>query len=41
MISRGYRGEPRLIDDFRVTARDWAAAFGFVVVASLALWLQA
>ena len=41
MISRGYRGEPRLIDDFRVTAIDWAAAAGFIVVSSLALWMQA
>jgi cobalt/nickel transport system permease protein len=41
MIARGYRGEPRLLDDFRVTARDWAAAAGFVLVSSLALWMQA
>ena len=41
MISRGYRGEPRLLDDFRVTALDWAAAGGFLVVSSLALWRQA
>ena len=41
MISRGYRGEPRLIDDFRVGALDWAAAGGFLVISSLALWLQA
>ena len=41
MISRGYRGEPRILDDFRITARDWAAAGGFVLVASLALWIQA
>ncbi len=41
MISRGYRGEPRLLDDFRIGAIDWAAAFGFVLVSSLALWLQA
>ena len=41
MISRGYRGEPRLLDDFRVTALDWAAAGGFLVISSLALWIQA
>ncbi len=41
MISRGYRGEPRLLDDFQARPRDWAAACGFVVIASLALWLQA
>jgi cobalt/nickel transport system permease protein len=41
MISRGYRGEPRLLEDFRVTAIDWAAAGGFLVVSSLALWMQA
>lgn len=41
MISRGYRGAPRLIDDFRLTARDWAAVGGFVALSSLALWVQA
>ncbi len=41
MISRGYRGEPRLLDDFRVRARDWVAAGGFLVISSLALWIQA
>ncbi len=41
MIARGYRGEPRLLDDFRVTALDWAAAGGFAVVAAAALWMQA
>ncbi len=39
MISRGYRGEPRLLDDFRVTALDWAAAGGFLAISSLALWI--
>jgi cobalt/nickel transport system permease protein len=41
MLSRGYRGEPRLLDEFRMQPIDWAAAAGFVVVAALALWLQA
>ncbi len=41
MISRGYRGEPRLIDDFRVTALDVAAGGGFLIIAALALWVQA
>ena len=41
MVSRGYRGKPRLLDDFRVRPIDWAAAGGFVLLSSLALWLQA
>ena len=41
MISRGYRGEPRLIDDFVSGALDWAAAGGFLVISALALWIQA
>ena len=40
MISRGYRGEPRLIDDFRLRTIDWAASGSFVLVAALALWGQ-
>jgi cobalt/nickel transport system permease protein len=40
MISRGYRGEPRLIDDFRLRAIDWMAAGSFVLIACLALWAQ-
>lgn len=41
MVSRGYRGEPRLLDDFRIGPIDWAAAGGFLLVSSLALWMQA
>jgi energy-coupling factor transporter transmembrane protein EcfT len=41
MASRGYRGEARLIDDFRATPLDGLAAAGFVAVAAAALWLQA
>lgn len=41
MIARGYRGEPRILDDFRTRPVDWAAAAGFVAVGGLALWLSA
>jgi cobalt/nickel transport system permease protein len=41
MISRGYRGEVRLIDDFRTKAIDWLALAGFAAIAALALWPQA
>jgi len=40
MISRGYRGEVRLLDEFRMKPLDWGAAFGFAAVAALAFWLQ-
>jgi cobalt ECF transporter T component CbiQ len=40
MISRGYRGETHLIDDFRVTPADWLALVGCAVVAAAALSLQ-
>jgi cobalt/nickel transport system permease protein len=39
MVSRGYRGEVHLLDEFHMQRRDWAAAAGFAVVAVLALWL--
>jgi cobalt ECF transporter T component CbiQ len=41
MLSRGYRGEVHLIDDFRTTPIDWLALAGFAAIASVALWLQA
>ena len=41
MVSRGYRGEVRLIDDFQTTPIDWLALAGFAAIASAALWLQA
>lgn len=41
MVSRGYRGEIRLLDDFRMAALDWAALAGFAAVAAGAVWLQA
>lgn len=41
MISRGYRGEVHLLDDFRTRLIDWAALAGFAAVAGAALWLQA
>jgi cobalt/nickel transport system permease protein len=41
MISRGYRGEVRLIDDFRTKPLDWLALAGFAAIAFAALWLRA
>jgi cobalt/nickel transport system permease protein len=41
MISRGYRGEPRLLEDFRTRPVDWVAVAGFLGVAAAALRLQA
>ena len=42
MIARGYRGEVRLLDDFRTRAWDWIALAGFLAVAAAAVgwhWL--
>jgi cobalt/nickel transport system permease protein len=41
MASRGYRGEVKLMDNFRTKPIDWLALAGFAAVASTALWLQA
>jgi cobalt/nickel transport system permease protein len=41
MISRGYRGEAHLLDDFRLKPMDWLALGGFALVAAAALWLRA
>jgi energy-coupling factor transporter transmembrane protein EcfT len=41
MFARGYRGEVRLIDDFRTTPFDWLALARFAAIAAAALWLQA
>ncbi|MBI1217633.1 MAG: cobalt ECF transporter T component CbiQ [Rhodobacteraceae bacterium] len=38
MISRGYRGEPRLMQDFPTRPRDWAALAGAGSLAALALF---
>ena len=38
MISRGYRGEVRLLDDFHTRARDWLALLGALSVPLLILW---
>lgn len=39
MLARGYRGEPRILDEFRMQSRDWAAMAGFLTVTVVALWL--
>ena len=41
MASRGYRGEVKIIDNFRTKPIGWLALAGFAAVASTALWLQA
>jgi cobalt/nickel transport system permease protein len=38
MLSRGFRGEVYLLDDFEMQTRDWAAAFAFAATAGLAIW---
>jgi cobalt ECF transporter T component CbiQ len=38
MLSRGYRGEVYLLDEFKAQPRDWLALVGFVVIAGLAFW---
>jgi cobalt/nickel transport system permease protein len=38
MQARGFRGEVYLLDDFRMTARDWAALAGFAVLTAAAVW---
>ncbi len=40
MIARGYRGEVRLLDDFRTRPRDWAVLLLALAVPALILWLQ-
>ena len=40
MIARGYRGEVRLLDDFRTRPRDWAAILLALAVPGLILWLE-
>ena len=41
MVSRGYRGDVRLIDDFHAKPIDGLALAGFAAIAAAALWLQA
>lgn len=38
MVSRGFRGEVRLLDDFRTRPRDWLALLGALGVPLLILW---
>lgn len=38
MESRGYRGYPRTLDNFKMQRRDWAAALLILVLCSAALW---
>jgi len=38
MQSRGFRGEVRVLDDFRMALRDWFALAGFAAFAAAAVW---
>jgi cobalt/nickel transport system permease protein len=40
MIARGYRGEVRLLDDFRTRVWDWIALAGLLAVAAIAIGWQ-
>jgi cobalt/nickel transport system permease protein len=39
MLSRGFRGEVRLLSDFRLRPRDYAGLAGFVATSCLAAWI--
>ncbi|HXG82765.1 MAG TPA: cobalt ECF transporter T component CbiQ [Pyrinomonadaceae bacterium] len=39
MQSRGFRGEIRTLDEFRMRQKDWLALVSFLSVAALAFWL--
>jgi cobalt ECF transporter T component CbiQ len=39
MLSRGFRGDIRLLDDFRMRGADYAALFVFFAIASLTVWI--
>jgi cobalt/nickel transport system permease protein len=39
MLSRGFRGEVRLLTDFRLRPRDYAGLAGFVATSCLAAWI--
>jgi cobalt/nickel transport system permease protein len=38
MQSRGYRGEAYILEEFRMSGRDWAALLGFGVASALTMW---
>jgi energy-coupling factor transporter transmembrane protein EcfT len=38
MLSRGYRGEVYILDDFQMQQQDWLALLVFVAVAAVAFW---
>ncbi len=40
MLSRGYRGEILLLDDFRTRPRDWFALAGALALPAAILWVQ-
>ncbi|MBU1237875.1 MAG: cobalt ECF transporter T component CbiQ [Gammaproteobacteria bacterium] len=40
MLSRGYRGEVHLLDDFHTRRRDWLALFPALMLPVLILWFQ-
>ena len=40
MLSRGYTGEPRLLDEFRANVRDWVWLFSAIAIATLVVYLD-
>ena len=40
MLSRGYRGEPYVLDDFKINFKDWAWLFYAVIISSLMVYLS-
>jgi len=40
MLSRGYTGEPRVLDEFETSTRDWAWLFCTVVISVLVVYLD-
>jgi cobalt/nickel transport system permease protein len=40
MVSRGYRGEVRLLDDFQIRPLDWVVLIGGLSVPAIVLWVQ-
>jgi cobalt/nickel transport system permease protein len=38
MLSRGYAGEPKVLDEFKVTGKDWFCLGGAILIFALSLW---
>lgn len=40
MLSRGYTGEPRVVDEFKTRVRDWLWLFFAIIICSLVLYID-